>query len=216
METFTNKKTLRRIVSELAAVDNLSINQITKSNYIRCSLKKDQFDLPKNPSDVLKLIYEFYEEIKAEQIEKFRIMKTNKLKGSVSVDEWASFSNKRFLNVIIHHANGDQVNLGMTRMIGSCSAEMLVKLVTEKLLEFELSYEDDIVCTTNDGASVMIKFGKLIPSEDLLSLNHGIHLGVIKVFYNSTNNQVATYSSRIEYNTEDDFTDSNRTSDTED
>lgn len=54
--------------------------------------------------------------------------------------------------------------------------------------EFGLDPEKAIVGTTGDGASVMVLFGKNIPSEYLQCNDHAIHLGVTTVLYKKKSN----------------------------
>jgi hypothetical protein len=41
----------------------------------------------------------------------------------------------------------------------------------------------DIVSLTHDGAAVMKKYGRIIPSESQICHNHGIHLGITDVLF---------------------------------
>ena len=59
---------------------------------------------------------------------------------------------------------------------------MAKDMVEIRLRDFELSFSEIIGCTT-DGAAVMVKFGKLIPSYHQLCYNHGIHLSILDVLY---------------------------------
>lgn len=49
--------------------------------------------------------------------------------------------------------------------------------------DFELTPESDIVNLITDGAKVMVKVGKLFPSEHQLCIVHGLQLAVIEVLY---------------------------------
>ena len=63
----------------------------------------------------------------------------------------------------------------MVRVQGSMPAEKCVELLENKLREFGLSLEKDIVCICTDGASVMRKVGKLISAEQqLLCYAHAV------------------------------------------
>ena len=53
----------------------------------------------------------------------------------------------------------------MQRIIGSMPAERVVDLVCQKLFEFGIDLNKHIVATVNDGASAMVKYGKLIEAE---------------------------------------------------
>ena len=57
------------------------------------------------------------------------------------------------------------------------------EIVSEKLSEFKLEFNNDIVSTTTDGASVMVRFGHLINSLYHICYPHAIHLAVGDVLY---------------------------------
>ena len=57
-------------------------------------------------------------------------------------------------------------------------SEKAVEIVSEKLSEFKLEFNNDIVSTTTDGASVMVKFGHLINPLYHICYAHAIHLAI--------------------------------------
>jgi len=57
---------MSELISKLAAVDGFSFNRITKSEFIRQSMNAKGFNLPRNPTDVIKIMLEFYEQKKQE------------------------------------------------------------------------------------------------------------------------------------------------------
>ena len=63
------------------------------------------------------------------------------------------------------------------------TAERIVDAVRAKLSEVVLDLEHDIISIVTDGASVMKKFGRLIPCEHNLCYAHTIHLAVCDVLY---------------------------------
>jgi hypothetical protein len=56
-------------------------------------------------------------------------------------------------------------------------------IVQDRLLEFGVSDESDVVSSTTDGCPMMKKFGRLIPNEHWLCVNHSNHLAVSDVLY---------------------------------
>lgn len=100
-----HQKTLGEIVSGLAAKDGLTFRQIT-SEFIRESIQSRGFKLPKNESDVMKIILQFYEEKKRETIEFLflRQLKQSKesqsARFSLSIDEWSSL--KKSFNFVLY------------------------------------------------------------------------------------------------------------------
>ncbi|KAK2577956.1 hypothetical protein KPH14_000721 [Odynerus spinipes] len=61
-------------------------------------------------------------------------------------------------------------------------AEKCDEVLRAKLLMFNLHYRD-LVGITTDGASVMKKFGHLVPMIQQLCSAHGIQLAVVEVLY---------------------------------
>ncbi|GFS88004.1 uncharacterized protein NPIL_428081 [Nephila pilipes] len=72
----------------------------------------------------------------------------------------------------------------MLRISGSFSAENCVKAVETKLKEFGIITEKHIVACVTDGASMMVKFRKIMSCENHLCYAHAIHLTVCDVLYN--------------------------------
>ena len=71
----------------------------------------------------------------------------------------------------------------MMRIHGSLPADVAAEKVEEKLREFGLQLESDIVATTTDGAAVMVAMGDELPTIHQLCMAHGIHLAVVAVLY---------------------------------
>jgi hypothetical protein len=84
---------------------------------------------------------------------------------------------KRYVNINLHYSEKELPdNLGLVRIVGSCTAEHMIQIGKDHLKSFRIDFEKHIVSATGDGASVMIKFGKNIPAIYQTCLNHGIHL----------------------------------------
>ena len=140
--------------------------------------------LPKNHSDVMQLVYKQYEIVKDSVIAELLKKILAGVRFSLSLDEYTSLQNRRFMNINIHYVGG-YINLGMIALIGKMDAENIIKIIQMKLEEFKLSYTDDIACSVTDGASVMVKMGRLSPCQHQQCLAHGIHLSVCDVLYKS-------------------------------
>ncbi|GFS71043.1 BED-type domain-containing protein [Nephila pilipes] len=178
------KETLEEIVSKLVCVDGFTVNAITKSNLIRKSLHDKGYSFPPNPSDVMKLVYKQYNVIKARVTNEISSKLNAGLRCSLTLDEFTSLKNRRYLNLNVHFNEGEIFNLGMLRIRGSFSAENCVKAVETKLKEFGIITEKHIVACVTDGASMMVKFGKIMSCENHLCYAHAIHLAVCDVLYN--------------------------------
>ncbi|CAH0560625.1 unnamed protein product [Brassicogethes aeneus] len=72
---------------------------------------------------------------------------------------------------------------GLVRLKNSLTATAIVEYLEKRLLAFQLNLSKDIVAVTTDGASTMVKVGKLITPMQQLCFAHGIQLAVIDVLY---------------------------------
>lgn len=86
------------------------------------------------------------------------------------------------------------INLGLVRVVGSCDATKFVQILRDRLSEYGIDLETTVVGITTDGASVMQKFGKLLPVESQLCFAHGVHLAVCDVLYATRDQQLANFS----------------------
>ncbi|CAK1595516.1 unnamed protein product [Parnassius mnemosyne] len=82
---------------------------------------------------------------------------------TLTFDEWTSSRNKHYMNENVHTCKENEAifwSLSLIRIYGSMPAETAVDLLKNRLSEFELSLDDDVVNITTDGAKVMIKLGR--------------------------------------------------------
>lgn len=119
--------------------------------------------LPKSANTVREKVLGFAEEIRQGFIlELLERRKTAMF--SVTMDEWTSAANKRYMNVNIHCADRFW-NLGLFRVRGSADTENCTQLLTDILHEHKLDIGRDIVGVTTDGASVMVKMGNYLYNQ---------------------------------------------------
>ena len=104
---------------------------------------------------------------------------------SISVDEYTSSKNRRYMCVNLHDENSKVICLGMVRVEGACPAEKAVKLTKTKLAEFGLTVENHILGVVSDGASMMKKYARLLGVEHQICHSHGLHLAVCDLLYKS-------------------------------
>jgi phosphohistidine phosphatase SixA len=69
---------MSELVAKMAATDGFSFNRITHSNFIRQIMSARGFLLPRNPSDVRKLMMDFYDSKKYEVMQKIKQHKSEK------------------------------------------------------------------------------------------------------------------------------------------
>lgn len=174
------KESLSEVLARMTSCDGLPFNIFCTSYEIRQGLIARQFNnLPKSPNTIRTMVLDYSKFVKSKifaELSDFR----NKV---CPFDEWSSLRNRRYMNINIHLRNGSYYNMGLVRMHGSMPAEKCVELLRNKLKDFGLDLSTDIVTITTDGASVMVKVGKLIEADQQLCFAHGIHLAVLDVLY---------------------------------
>ena len=74
-------------------------------------------------------------------------------------------------------------NLGIELISGSPTAEKIVGIVKEKLLEYGICLKKDVIACVSDGASVMKKAARLMGVEHHICYAHGIHLTIVNSIY---------------------------------
>lgn len=168
----------------MAACDGISFNTLAKSPSFEqlfrmagCSGK------PSSGHGVRDCMMEYYSSAKSKIIVLLKSLlgKGNKL--SITLDEWTSTANRRYLNVNVHGSAGNSYNLGLARLSGSITSEVCMEVISKKLEDFGISFETDITCITTDGAAVMAKLGRISLKLQQLCMAHGIHLAVIEAIY---------------------------------
>ena len=120
-------------MARLAAEDGFSINAISRSDFISHHFEREGLRQPKNPSDIMTLIVNFANEKQSELRQQLQQMKEQEQRFSLTIDEWTSTANKRYLNVNLH-GSGDYVAcLGLVRIIDTFTAENMLTTVKNLL-----------------------------------------------------------------------------------
>jgi hypothetical protein len=135
-------------------------------------------NVPSSTNKIRDIVNKYADKIKDQIIGEIKEdLQSHKL--SIAMDEWTSCANKRYINIVVFGSKKFW-NLGLIRYVGSTPAFKFKEIVIENLGQFSININNIVGCTT-DGASVMVKLGKLItPVISQICLVHGIHLGVIK------------------------------------
>ena len=181
----TQKDSLAVVLSELVAIDVLPTRILAKSQRLRAALGAQGYHLPKDAKSIKAIIMKHCLEVKDIYKKQFQEMKKDKICFSITLDEYTSSRIRRFININVHVKNRHW-NLGMVRIFGSIPADKAVTIVREKLKEFGICLDSDIVAAPTDGAAVMKKFGKAFLPTHQLCLAHGIHLAICDALYKTT------------------------------
>jgi hypothetical protein len=164
--------------------------------------------MPTSATTVQKCIMKFFDEKKVETMVLIKKKIENDEKFTITVDEWTDIAMRRYLNVTLQSVD-TQFVLGLVPIIESCTSEKTEELVFERLLEYGVNFKRDVIASTHDGASVMVKYGRIISAESQCCFNHAIHLSVVEIFYikrkpSGTNSTVVDYSDSEDEERDDD------------
>lgn len=186
-ESYTNV-TKELMISRMVAKDGLPFRVFCTSEDMKSlfAAKGNNYKLPSSPNTIKLIVMNYATTLKMKVKEDIRKLKNENCRFTLSFDEWTSGMKRRFLNVNVHTVTNSQPafwNIGLARIFGSMPSESCVQLLKEKLSEFDLSLDNDIVGITTDGASVMKKVGRLIEPLQQICYAHGIQLGITDVIY---------------------------------
>ena len=179
--SYIEKKSQQQMYAELAAVDRLSFHQIANSSFIHNSMLKDGLRSHTSHETVKNKVFQYYEEAKVIVIDHLQKKIKENCRFALSFDEYTG-KNRRYLTINMHSDDGVCYNLGMGRVWNSQTAETVLKLVELRLTDFKVSF-DYITAMVTDGASIMVKLGRLSPCEHVICLSHTLHLVISDVFY---------------------------------
>lgn len=182
LHKFVRRESRSRLIAKCAAKDGFSIKQITQSDAIKSFIISRGYEMPKSEKTVWNDINSYYNEEISKLKKEIGDLKKNNQKFCLIHDEWTDINGHRYLNVILH----DGVRPRQIKLVsigsGSATAERIKQLITSTLIEFGLVVSD-IIGSTQDGASTMKKFGRIMPFEFQLCLNHGFNLSIVDVLY---------------------------------
>ena len=117
---------------------------------------------PKSHTTVKQLIIEHASKLQTSVAGDLASRFKSGLPFSLTLDEWTSLKNGKYLNINAHHRDGFYDCLGLSRAEGSIPAPKLKDLVEKHIGLFSVDLYH-VVAMTTDGASLMEAFGKLIP-----------------------------------------------------
>lgn len=180
---FVKTETLDDVLARMTALDGFSFSVFVTSKDLRALLlSKGYSDLPKAASTVRNRVVNYSYRIRKHVTAELTALRKEGQRFSLSLDEWTSTFNKRYMNVNIH-SEKKFWSLGLIRVDVSLKAETCVDILKERLSQFDISLDSEIVAIVTDGPNVMLKVGKLVNAEHQVCFAHGIHLAVCDLLY---------------------------------
>ncbi|XP_075990255.1 uncharacterized protein LOC142985898 [Anticarsia gemmatalis] len=200
---FKKERTMELMISRMICKDGHTLSSFCTSLDTRYLFAKCGYKPPNSPNTIRSIILNFANTVKTEMIIEFEHLKKQNQKFSLTFDEWTSQRNHRYLNLNIHHKE-KYFNFGLIRIRGSCNAEHTISLVKDRLISFGIDFDTDVVGITTDGASVMVKVGKLVSCYQQLCFAHGLQLAVVDILYKKKHNLVLEETIDSRFNESDD------------
>jgi hypothetical protein len=93
------------LIAQLICLDNVSINSLTNSYALRQMFKRINFDLPRSQETILNILQDYYIQRKENTVGLLKKKLELNLKVGLSLDEWTSISNRKFLNINVHFSD---------------------------------------------------------------------------------------------------------------
>ncbi|CAH0398760.1 unnamed protein product [Chilo suppressalis] len=90
-------------VARMAALDGIPLSKFCTSVDLRHVFKKSGYDLPKSPTTITKIVLELCDNTKKTLINLLKEMKSKNERFTMTLDEWTSTRNKRYMNINIHN-----------------------------------------------------------------------------------------------------------------
>ena len=176
--------TLQATIARMTSRDGLPFKPfVTSPDLRKCLLALGFGNLPTSCDTVKQMVMSEGRNVRSFAINQLARKKSEGHRFSLSLDEWTSGRNRRYMNINVHEKGGAFWSLGLVRVNGSMPADKCASIIDSKLNEFGLSLAADIVCIVTDGASVMVKAGTLTNTEHQLCYAHGVQLAVLDVLY---------------------------------
>lgn len=171
------------VVARMVVLDGLPFRVFCTSIDLRTSLQLRGFNtIPKSATSIQKVVMDYGAKIRQSVMSEIMALKKQNIRFSLTLDEWTSSGNRRYMNVNIHGCQRVW-SCGLSRITGKFASEDCVRLLERTLESFHLKIENDIMCIVSDGASMMQKVGRLLSCEQILCIAHGIQIAIVKVFY---------------------------------
>lgn len=184
----SSKETLQTEIAKLCAVDGISFEVIAKSPVIPKALNKLGLGkVPSSPETIRSYVMTFANEVKLKYKSQMKQAKAKVGLFSISMDEWTSMKNKRYMNIIVH-SHHQMWNLGLVRIFGKTSHALATLDIQNRLEEYDLNLSYDFMCLISDAASMNAAIARESGLCQQRCLAHGLQLAIKEVLYDSKEN----------------------------
>ena len=142
--------------------------------------------IPLSPGRMRDMLMDFGNKVRTEiKIDLAKRVKSAE-RFSLSVDEWTSTRNMRYMAFELQTRDKEKFNLGLKVIDGALPAETAARMIERVFSEYELVVKIHIVCLITDGAPVMKKCARVLGISNQVCVAHGIHLAVSALYKKKT------------------------------
>lgn len=183
---------LQFTIARLVAKDQLSFRVLSTSVDLR-SLLKNEFNraIPLAGVDIRQAVMAYGQDIQRQLKSTLASARNSGSRFSLSLDEWkCQQRNRRYIHVKLHFCGENRsqtMHLGAFRAYADLTSAQCAQKLLEKLDEFGLSLEEDIVCCTTDGGDAMLNMVRELHGQTLhvSCMLRALQLAVGDVLYNN-------------------------------
>ena len=143
----------------MVAVDLISFYKLSKSIDIQRGSAGQGLKIPSSRQAMTSMFLEYGKNKMVYKKDGLLLLKMieNGDKFSLTLDEWSSDRNQRYMCLNLHLSDNSVQCLGMMRIVDSMKAEDGLKLIETKIEDFELNINNHTFGMVTDGAKVMKK-----------------------------------------------------------
>ncbi len=171
----------------MASLDLICFKTIASCEVIQRGLRTYNFpNIPTCRQSVTKMVKEYANFIRENLKKSIKLRIDEGERFSLSIDEYTSINNSRFMGFNLHFSDKSETCLGIQKIFKSLNSEKVIEIVKKKLSNFGIILNTHIVAVVTDGASIMMKFGRLILPEHFTCQAYAFHLAVCDLLYIKT------------------------------
>ncbi|CAF4861656.1 unnamed protein product [Pieris macdunnoughi] len=204
-----NVNTHMKIISRMAALDELPLSSFCDSIDLCNLLSQSGYELPSSNIETISLILEQSDLVKIEIANELKQFKSLGMKFCLSFEEYITLNNRTYVSINIYNVDskfGYPKNLGLLKVKSGMDSDDIIKMISDRLLAFDINLNDDIISFTNSLSQM--RLGISLGIDNQFCLAQAVQYGVLEVLYKEEDSQIYqntedSYDSDTEYNTKE-------------
>ncbi|XP_047520612.1 uncharacterized protein LOC125059942 [Pieris napi] len=204
-----NVNTNMKIISRMAALDELPLSSFCDSIDLCNLLSQSGYELPSSNIETISLILEQSDLVKIEIANELKQFKSLGMKFCLSFEEYITLNNRTYVSINIYNVDskfGYPKNLGLLKVKSGMDSDDIIKMISDRLLAFDINLNNDIISFTNSLSQM--RLGMSLRIDNQFCLAQAVQYGVLEVLYKEEDSQIYqntedSYDSDTEYNTKE-------------